>query len=75
MNKEIDKGKIVYKKYFEYPKDLNQIEKNFDNNIRAKTLVEYLKNKKKFKIKKTNKEFLHYYIAHPIIRHIVLKNR
>lgn len=75
MNKEIDKGKIMYKKYFEHPKNLNQIEKNFDNNIRAKTLVEYLRYKKKFKIKKTNREFLHYYIAHPIIRQIVLKNR
>lgn len=75
LNKEIDEGKIVYKKYFKNPKNLDQIEKNFDDNIRAKTLVDYLKNKKKFKIKKTNREFLHYNIAHPIIRHLVLKNR
>lgn len=75
MNKEIDEGKIVYKKYFQYPKNLNQIEKNFDNNIRAKTLVEYLKYKKRFKIKKTKRKFLHYYIAHPIIRHLVLKKK
>ena len=65
MKKKIDDGEIIYKKYFEYPKNLSQIEKNFDDNIRAKTLVEYIKYKRKIKIKKTKKEFLHYYIAHP----------
>ena len=78
-NKEVKARNLAPKyhssKYFKNPKNLNQIEKNFDDNIRAKTLVEYLKHKKKFKIKKTNREFLHYNIAHPIIRHLVLKNR
>ena len=75
MKKKIDDGEIFYKKYFRYPKNLSQIEKNFDDDIRAKTLVEYLKYKKKIKIKKTNKEFLHYYIAHPMIRYLVLKKK
>ena len=75
MNKAIDKGEILYKKYFNYPKNLNDIEKNFDNKIRALTLVEYLKNKKKYKFKKIKDKFLPYYIVHPIIRKIVLDKK
>ena len=72
MNKEIDGGKIVYKRYFNYPKNLNEIEKNFDNRIRALTLIEYLKSSKNYKFRKIKKFILPYYIAHPIIRQIVL---
>jgi len=75
MNKEIDAGKIVYKKYFNYPKNLNEIEKNFDNKIRALTLIEYLKSTKNYKFKKTRRNFLPYYIAHPIIRQIVINKK
>jgi methionyl-tRNA formyltransferase len=76
MNKSIDGGKILYKKYFDYPKNMNSIENNFDNKVRSLTLVEYFKSKNylknshtKFKVKD---RYLPYYIAHPIIRQIVL---
>ncbi len=74
MNKEIDGGKIVYKKYFKYPKNLDDIEKNFDDKIRTLTLIEYLKSPKSYKFKKINNSSIPYYIAHPIIRLIVKKN-
>lgn len=73
MNDKIDEGKIIYKKYFEYPNNFDVIEKKFDSQIRSLTLVEYLKSKKKFKFTKSKKIFLPYYIAHPIIRQLVLK--
>jgi len=72
LSEKIDDGKILYKKYFQYPKNLKLIENNFDNEIRAKTLVEYLKTKKKYYYKETKKKYMHYYIAHPIIRQIVI---
>lgn len=72
MNKSIDRGRIIYKKYFDKPKNLINIEKNFDNEIRAMTLIEYLKKEKKNKFKKTKDKFLQYYIAHPLIRKIVI---
>jgi methionyl-tRNA formyltransferase len=72
LSEKIDDGKILYKKYFQYPKNLKLIENNFDNQIRAKTLVDYLKTKKKYNYKKAKKKYLHYYIAHPIIRQIAI---
>ena len=74
MNKKIDQGIILYKKYFSYPKNLIEIEKDFDSKIRALTLVEYLKNKgkKKYKFIKSTDNYLPYYIAHPIVRKIVI---
>ena len=72
MNKSIDRGRIIYKKYFDKPKNLINIEKNFDNEIRAMTLIEYLKKEKKNKFKNTKDKFLQYYIAHPLIRKIVI---
>lgn len=73
MNNKIDHGKILYKKYFSRPRNINDIERNFDSKIRALTLVEYLKkkNKKKYKLLKNNDNYLPYYIAHPIVRKIV----
>ena len=51
MSNKLDEGKILYKKYFPYPKNLNHIEKDFDNKIRALTLVEYIGSKKLRNIK------------------------
>ena len=75
MDKKIDNGKIVYKKYFKYPKKLKNIEENFDNEIRALTLVEFLKSKNKPLYKNIKKSFVPYYIAHPIIRYIVINKK
>lgn len=72
LNEEIDNGKILYKKNFNYPKNLNLIEEDFDNQIRAKTLTCFLQSKKKFNYKKTKKKYISYYIAHPIVRQLVL---
>ena len=75
MNELIDGGKTVYKKYFDNPKNLKDIEGNFDNKIRALTLIEYLKNKKKIKYHDLKFTNLPYYIAHPIIRQLVLDKK
>ena len=75
MNELIDEGKIVYKKYFNSPKKLKDIEVNFDNKIRALTLIEYLTNKKKIKYPKLKSTNLSYYIAHPVIRQLVLDKK
>ena len=46
--KKIDEGKIMYIKKFKKPKDLKLLESKYDNEIRAKTLIEFLlKGKKK----------------------------
>ena len=72
ISKKIDCGKILYKKYFNMPKKLISIEKDFDNKIRALALVDYLLNDIKYEDYKSKKKYLPYYIAHPIIRQIVL---
>ena len=75
MSKSIDKGEIVYKKYFEKPKDIKKIETSFDTNIRALTLIDFLKNKKNINYLNIGDKFLSYYIAHPIIRQLVLNKK
>lgn len=78
MNNKIDSGKVLFKKKFSKPKKMINIEKNFDNEIRAKTLIDYLLNKKvvrNIKFAKSKKNYLDYYIAHPIIRQIVLNKK
>ena len=75
MSNKVDEGRILYKKHFLYPDNLNHIEKNFDNKIRALTLVEYINSKKNKKYKNSKDNYLPYYIAHPIIRQIVLNKK
>jgi len=75
MSKSIDKGEILYKKYFDDPKDLKKIESSFDNKIRALTLIDFLKSKKNVNYSKVKDKFLPYYIAHPIIRQLVLSKK
>jgi methionyl-tRNA formyltransferase len=72
ITKKIDSGKILYKKYFKIPENLVSIERDFDNMIRALTLVEFLRSKLKRKYYQTKKNYLPYYIAHPLIRQIVI---
>ncbi len=75
MNKSIDRGEILYKKYFDNPKNLKKIESSFDNKIRALTLIDFLKNKKNINYSAIDDKFLTYYIAHPIIRQLVLNKK
>lgn len=73
LTKKIDDGKILFIKKFKKPKHLISIEKDYDHFIRAKTLINFLKLKKirsfKKSYKKKNKPF---YVAHPLIRSLVL---
>jgi len=75
MNSKIDSGKILFKKKFSIPKNIRSIEENYDSVIRAKTLFNYLISNKKKKYKNKNKKSLPYYIAHPIIRQIILNKK
>ena len=74
LNKKIDEGKILFIQKFKKPKNLHTLEKNFDNHVRAKTLISFLKKKKKSIVKKKNASS-NYYIAHPLIRQIVLNRK
>ena len=72
VSKNIDNGKVLFTKQFSLPKNLIDIEKNFDNQIRAKTLVTFVKSKKINIMGKNDKYINFYYIAHPIVRSIIL---
>ena len=50
INTKIDSGKILFKKKFKPPKNMQEIEKNYDNIIRAQTLISYLNLNKKKKL-------------------------
>jgi methionyl-tRNA formyltransferase len=71
ITKNIDDGKVLFTKKFDIPKKMRDIEKNFDNLIRSKTLIFFLKSKKIKKKTQYSKFLNFYYIAHPIIRTII----
>ena len=75
LNKNIDQGRILYKKKF-FPKKkitLRKLEQKYDDFVRIETLIEYLKNKKKINFKTTkNLKKDHYYICHPFLRHLAI---
>ena len=76
LNDKIDDGKIFLIKSFNPPKNKKSIENKFDNEIRAKTLITFLKMKRRkiYKIKNKQK-LLHYYIAHPILRSLIINRK
>jgi methionyl-tRNA formyltransferase len=75
LNQKIDEGKIMYIQKFKKPNNLKLLEGKYDNEIRAKTLVNFLiKGKKKIYMQKNNK-YESYYIAHPIIRNLVISKK
>ena len=47
--KKIDSGKILTNKKYPLPKDIKLIDKDYDNFIRAKNIILFLKNMKKKK--------------------------
>ena len=77
LNQDLDRGKILLTKRYKIPKNKILIENKFDNQIRAKNMVLVIKNLKKYlnKKKSMRKYFPPYYIAHPIIRQIVLNKK
>ena len=75
MTKNIDEGRILFTKGYSFPKNKIDLENDFDHIIRAKTLVSFIQSKKN-KFKKLKSKFdSFYYIAHPIIRSIILNPR
>lgn len=72
LTNKIDKGKVYFVKKFNIPKIKNTIEGDYDNSIRAKTLSYFFKNSNR-KTPRPKKEVNnYYYIAHPVIRNLVL---
>tara|TARA_B100002019_G_C21238619_1_gene584172 strand:+ start:346 stop:984 length:639 start_codon:yes stop_codon:yes gene_type:complete len=71
LNKKIDGGKILTVKKYPLPKNIKLIDKGYDNLIRAKNIIYFLKNFKR-KIFKKNIYSIPYYVIHPILRSIVL---
>ena len=73
INKAIDSGNILFRKKFNVPKNLKLIEKYFDDYIRAETFVTFIKSSKNTSNKqKKNRGNGYYYIAHPVIRDMVI---
>ena len=70
LNKRIDEGKVVFKKRFNLPNLKKNSYIEYDHEIRAKTFVDFLNNRKKLKVKKIKDNYLPYYIPHPIIRYL-----
>jgi methionyl-tRNA formyltransferase len=75
LNEKIDEGKIMYIKKFKKPKNLKLLEGRYDNEIRAKTLIDFLLKGKKKNYSQSNKKHESYYIAHPIIRNLVISKK
>ena len=77
MNNEIDKGRILLIKKYKLIKQIKNIDK-YDNQIRAENILFTLNNfnqliKSKRKYANADKNS-HYFIIHPILRYIALKN-
>jgi len=83
LNNKIDSGKVLFKKKFFMPKKISikKFESNFENNLRAITLIEYLKlcSSKSRKVNKrsysSKSEISNYYICHPILRGLVFSKK
>lgn len=76
INNKIDEGEILYKKNFKIPKNKVFLNSTYDDKIRAETIIEFLKKgKKKYQFLKKNQNFDTYYVAHPIIRSIVINKK
>ena len=72
ISKKIDGGKVLFTKKFKPPKNKFDIEKNYDNYIRANTLISFLKTNKSVIKKRKDGNKNSYFIAHPIIRKIII---
>ena len=73
MKKGIDEGEILYKKRFNIPKNKKTLNSSYDDKIRAETMIDFLKyGKKNYKNTVKSKYFDTYYVAHPLIRGMVI---
>ena len=74
LNNKLDSGKILLIKRFKLPRNIQTIDKDYDDLIRSKTLISTLKNLKKLKAKKINNRVDDpYFVIHPVLRSIVFK--
>ena len=71
MNNEIDRGRIIYQEKFNIPNFKKVKYDDFDNEIRAKSFVNFLMRKKNIKNKLNVDSTLHFYKPHPILRALV----
>ena len=83
LNNKIDSGKVLFKKKFTLPKKMTikKFESNFENELRALTLIKYLKlystkpqkvNNRRYSAKS---KISNYYICHPILRGLVFNKK
>lgn len=71
MNNEIDRGRIIYQEKFNIPNFKKVKYDDFDNEIRAKSFVNFLNGKKNIKNKLKADSTLYFYRPHPILRTLV----
>ena len=76
MRKKIDSGKILLVKKYPLPKNILNIDSSYDHLIRAKNMLEVIKNLRNLKIiNKKDKKTLPYYVIHPALRTITLNKK
>ena len=74
LNPNIDSGTILIRKKFNLPKNID-IDYIYDPYTRSQVLIETIKKFPLLKKKNHNriKDVNHYYVIHPVLKHIALK--
>ena len=75
LDEEIDNGPMLLRKKFPPPEDKLQIDHKYDNAVRAKVLIETLReyqNSGKFQCREDLEKGETYFIIHPILKHIAI---
>tara|TARA_B100001057_G_scaffold167422_1_gene168143 strand:- start:6063 stop:6707 length:645 start_codon:yes stop_codon:yes gene_type:complete len=73
LNGELDKGDIILEEEYPIPRNIFNIDKKYDDEIRAKHLIKTLKKSGKLNTKKQNDKSLPYYTIHPMLRSLCFK--
>jgi len=73
LNNKIDSGEVLFIKKYSIPKNIKKIDKDFDNKIRSKNILLYLKKCRSKNIVSKNKNTYPYFVIHPLLRSIVFK--
>lgn len=76
LSKEVDTGKILLKEKFKTPKFQNEWDiEQYDNYLRSKTMIKYIKSSVKKDKKKIKDNYINYFIIHPVLRKIVVNKK
>ena len=75
MSKKLDSGEILHTKKYLLPRNLKKIEGSFDSRIRAESIAEFLSKERISKLNYQKKSNQLYYIAHPVIRDMVVNTK